>query len=78
MNDYTQMYPGQVYYVDAQGRTIRPFCQRHGRWVGASGMCPSCQREAVEAAEERAEVEHARQVAYAQECEVRAQMWEMV
>lgn len=56
----------------------RTTCWRHARFLDASGLCPSCQREAVEAAEERAEVEQARQEAYAQECESRAEMWGMV
>lgn len=78
MNSIWPGIPGSLAWVDAQGRQSGVFCRRHGRRIDASGLCQSCQREAVEASQARAEVEHARQEAYAQECESRAEMWGMV
>lgn len=50
-------------------------CSRHWRYLDATGLCSHCQREAAQEAQERAEVELARQVAVAGECADRAVMW---
>lgn len=53
----------------------RASCAWHGRYLDATGLCSHCQREAAQEAQERAQVELARQVAVAGECADRAVMW---
>lgn len=58
------------------GLTVaRASCNRHWRFLDATGLCPSCQREAVEQAQERSRAEEARQIAVAEECDDRAGMY---
>lgn len=71
MNDWSWLPPQGAERVPA----ARVACRRHGRYLDATGLCSHCQREAVQEAQERAEVELARQVAVAGECADRAVMW---
>lgn len=62
-------------FLGSTDPSFRPTCGRHWRYLDATGLCSHCQREAAQEAQERAEVELARQVAVAGECADRAVMW---
>lgn len=65
--------------VEVWGTTIeimpRAVCAWHGRYIDATGLCPTCQREARQQAETRANNEAVRRIAVEAEAAVLAEMW---
>lgn len=64
------------FYWDGLTRRSLFTCYAHGRFIdSATGLCPTCQREAKEQAETRANNEAVRRIAVEAEAAVMAEMW---
>lgn len=61
--------------LQAQRHLAVPTCGRHARFLDATGLCPTCQREARQQAETRANNEAVRRIAVEAEAAVMAEMY---
>lgn len=71
-------------FENVVGPTVYPWdglprlhCWIHARYLDATGLCPTCQREAKEQAETRANNEAVRRIAVEAEAAVMAEMYQL-
>lgn len=72
MNDATWLSPMGPIWI---GTLSRAYCERHGRFLETTGLCPTCQREAIGAAVQRCVAENHRRVSVSRECAERSEMY---
>lgn len=66
------------FYWDGLTRRSLFTCYSHGRYIdSATGLCPTCQREAKQQAETRANNEAVRRIAVEAEAAVMAEMYQL-
>lgn len=63
--------------LKAQQHLAMPTCGLHARYLDSTGLCPTCQREAKQQAETRANNEAVRRIAVEAEAAVLAEMYQL-
>lgn len=81
MNDVLAHLDAAILRWDAaivvQHHMLMPTCGLHARFLDATGLCPTCQREATQQAETRANNEAVRRIAVEAEAAAMAEMYQL-